>query len=206
MTQPYQPQPQPVQMDQPPKKKRRLLWIGILLGILWLAGCGAIIGAIVGEDEDPATTALPPSAAPPVATTAPPVDETTTAPQPDPEPECDRLSKADLKAVRFAARNKKIDISRGVALPLSEELQEFNGLTFTRVIALNVTTADYHEAIPIFAADDDLIEFIGVNKDALKHFHTLAGATTKSGTPIQEYRDQVLDSDEVTQLMSACAL
>jgi hypothetical protein len=202
MTQPYQPQPQPVQMEQPPKKKRRLLWIGIVLAILWLASCGAIIGAIVGEDEDPATTASPPSSAPTVVTTAPPVDETTTAPEP--EPECDRLSKADLKAVGFAARNKKIDISAGVALPLPEELQEFNGLTFTRVIALNVITADDHEAIPIFAAHDDLIEFIGVNKDAMKHFHTLAGSTTKSGTPIQEYRDQVLDSDVVTQLMSAC--
>ena len=192
-------------MGKPQNKKRRLLWIGIVLAILWLASCGAIISAVVGEDEDPATTASPPSSAPTGVTTAPPVDETSTAPDPEPEPECDRLSKADLKAVRFAARNKKIDISAGVALPLPEELQEFNGLTFTRVIALNVTTADEHEAIPIFAADDGLIEFIGVNKDAMKHFHTLAGSTTKSGTPVQEYRDQVLDSDAVTQLMSACA-
>jgi hypothetical protein len=63
VTQPYQPQPgypqQPPPPQAPPKKKRRLLWIGILLGILFLASCGAIIGAISGEDEDAATTAQP---------------------------------------------------------------------------------------------------------------------------------------------------
>jgi hypothetical protein len=86
-----------------------------------------------------------------------------------------------------------------VALPLSEVLQEFNGLTFTRVMALDTAGA----GIPIFATDDDLIEFVGVDKDATKHFHTLAGSTTRSGTPIQDYRDQLSDSDEVAQLRSA---
>jgi hypothetical protein len=67
--------------------------------------------------------------------------------EPAPEPECDKLSKADLKAIKFIARDKKIDISAGVALPLPEELQEFNGLTLTWVIALETADA----GIPIFA-------------------------------------------------------
>jgi hypothetical protein len=53
------------------------------MGILWLAGCGAIINAL-GSDDDPATTAQPTPAAA-QATNAPPVDETT-EPEPEPEP------------------------------------------------------------------------------------------------------------------------
>lgn len=105
MTQPYQPQvqPQPVR-PQPTKKNRRLIWIAIVLGILGLASCGAILNAIGGEDED-ATTAQPTPSATEAAETvaAPPAEETT---EPAPEPECDQLSKADLKMFKLSAKDR----------------------------------------------------------------------------------------------------
>jgi hypothetical protein len=91
VTQPYQPQfqPQPYPPQPPyppppqlPQKQRGWARFGVLMGILWLAGCGAIINA-VGSDDDPATTAQPTPAAA-QATNAPPVDE---KPEPEPEPE-----------------------------------------------------------------------------------------------------------------------
>jgi hypothetical protein len=82
MTQPYQPQPQqgppPGYIPPPPPgytpppppappKKRGWLRFGILFGILWLAGCGAIINAMGGGD--PVDTAAQPT---PSATTQTP--------------------------------------------------------------------------------------------------------------------------------------
>jgi hypothetical protein len=164
--------------------RNRLIWVAIVLGILWLASCG---------EDGPATTSQPtPPATQATETVASPPAEKTT--EPAPAPKCDKLSKADLEAVKFVAKDKEIDISAGAALPLPVELQEFSGVTFTRVIALDTADAGM---IPIFATDDDLIEFVGVNDDAIKHFHTLAGITTEPGTPIQEYRDRLSDSDEV---------
>jgi hypothetical protein len=128
-----------------------------------------ILNAIGGE-EDPATTAQPtPSATQATETVAAPP-----AGEPAPEPECDKLSKADLRAIKFIARDKKIDISAGVALPLPEE---FNGLTLTWVIALDTADA----GIPIFATDDDLIEF----DQAFPHaggFDHQVGAAKSSGS------------------------
>ena len=60
MTQPIYPQqPQPQPQPQPPtaKKHRWLAWIPLGV-VVFLASCGAILGAIGGED-DSATTAQP---------------------------------------------------------------------------------------------------------------------------------------------------
>jgi len=72
----------------------------------------------------------------------------------------------------------------------------------TRIIALDVSTPD-GPAIPILATDDDMIEFVGVNHDALEYFHTLAGVTGESGTSIQDYRDQLSESDQASAV-EAC--
>jgi hypothetical protein len=84
----WAPHTQPPGTGQPEPEKgnwiqRNVGWkLGVLLAILGLASCGAIINTI-GGGEDPATTAQPTSAT--MATTAPPVDETT-EPEPEPEP------------------------------------------------------------------------------------------------------------------------
>jgi uncharacterized low-complexity protein len=118
--------------------------------------------------------------------------------EPSEEPQCGKLSKPDIESVKFAARNKKTDITDSAALPLPEDLQVFNGGLFTAtwIFALKVETPDGETAIPIFAAEKDSVEFIGVNDDAIKHFHTLGGLTTEPGQPMQEYRDQLSESDE----------
>ena len=92
--QPYQPQPQPPYPPQPvqpppepPKKKRRwLLWTGIVVGILWIAGCGAIIGALGGEEN---------TAAPAPATTAP-QEPNEAAESEKPEPEASQPETAGI--------------------------------------------------------------------------------------------------------------
>jgi hypothetical protein len=149
--------------------------------------------AIAGCASSPPADSAPPTQQP--VTESPPNTET---PEPTAEPgQCDKLSKADLNALKFAAKSKKIDISGGVALPLPAELRDFNGgmVTTTRIIALDVSTPD-GPAVPIFATDDDLIELVGVNDDALEYFHTLTGVTGESGTSIQDYRDQLSESDQ----------
>jgi hypothetical protein len=87
----WAPHTQPPGTGQPEPEKgnwiqRNLGWkLGVLIaGLIWLGSCSAIVSAIGGEDT--ATTAQPTPAAT-VATTAPPVDETTEpAPEPEPEP------------------------------------------------------------------------------------------------------------------------
>ena len=124
-----------------------------------------------------------------------PTPATTTAePEPSEEPQCDKLSKADIESVKFAAKSKNTDITASAALPLPEDLQEFNGgpFTATRIFALKVETPDGETAIPIFAAEEDSVEFIGVNEDAIQYFHTLG----EPGQPLQEYRDRLDESDQ----------
>jgi hypothetical protein len=57
--------------------------------------------------------------------------------------------------------------------------------------------------VAILATDDDAIELIGVNEDAISYFHALAGTTTKSGMPIQDYRDELSESDQASAV-EAC--
>ena len=91
-----------------------------------------------------ATGAQPPADS--VTPTRTPVTEaphsSTVEPEPTAEPQCDKLSKADIESVKFAAKSKKTDITASAALPLPEDLQEFNdGLfTATRIFALKVET------------------------------------------------------------------
>jgi hypothetical protein len=66
---------------QPPKRKGWLRF-GVLIGILWIAGCGAIINAIGGGENSANTAAQPtPSATIPAA-----IEDTTTVPEPEPDP------------------------------------------------------------------------------------------------------------------------
>jgi hypothetical protein len=127
MTQPYQPQfqPQPYQpQPEPPTKKGGWLKMGILLGILWLAGCGALINAIGGDD--PATTTAQPTAAT-QATSAPPVAETT-EPEPEPEPEPTQETVKVGEKVRddsyqFTVTNVRCGVSRVGSQYLGEKAQ-----------------------------------------------------------------------------------
>jgi hypothetical protein len=170
----------------------RVIAATVMAAALGTAGCAWSPPA----DSITPTPIQPVTQAPPPATEAPESTEERT--------ECDKLSKADVKAITFAANSKKIDITGAAALPLSDELRDFNGglARMTRIIALDVSTPD-GPAVPILATDDDLIEFIGVNDDALKNFHTLAGMTGESGTSIQDYRDQLSESDEASAV-EAC--
>jgi len=165
----------------------------------------ALVAALATEgcaSSPPANSVTPtPTPTPAPVAQAPPSTE---EPEPTTDPQCDKLSKADLKALKFAAKSKKIDISGGAALPLPAESRDFNGgmVHSTRIIALDVSTPD-GPAIPILATDDDMIEFVGVNHDALEYFHTLAGVTGESGTSIQDYRDQLSESDQASAV-EAC--
>ena len=161
-----------------------------------------------------ATAALAAALATAACTANPPADSVTPTPTPTPvtqaptpsamerepseEPQCGKLSKPDIESVKFAAKSKTTDITASAALPLPEDLQVFNGGLFTAtwIFALKVETPDGETAIPIFAAEEDSVEFIGVNDHAIKHFHTLGGLTTEPGQPMQEYRDQLSESDE----------
>jgi hypothetical protein len=149
-----------------------------------------------------ATGAQPPADSVTPTPTPTPVTEATTTttaePEPTEEPQCDKLSKAEVESVKVAAKSKKTDITASAALPLPEDLQEFNGglFTATRIFALKVETPDGETAIPIFAAEEDSVEFIGVNDDAIQYFHTLGGLTTEPGQPLQEYRDRLDESDQ----------
>jgi hypothetical protein len=167
---------------------KKALTIAALTAALLLTACS---GAVDQQQSTP--TPMP-------TTTAP-----TAEPEPSEEPQCGKLSKPDIESVKFAARNKKTDITASAALPLPEDLQVFNGGLFTAtwIFALKVETPDGETAIPIFAAEEDSVEFIGVNDDAIKHFHTLGGLTTEAGQPMQEYRDQLSESDQASAV-EAC--
>ena len=162
---------------------KKALTITALAAALLLTACSGDSGAYQQQ-----------STPTPMPTTA----TTTAEPEPSEEPECDKLSKADIESVKVAAKSKKTDITASAALPLPEDLQEFNGglFTATRIFALKVETPDGETAIPIFAAEEDSVEFIGVNDDAIQYFHTLGGVTTEPGQPLQEYRERLDESDQ----------
>ena len=94
MTQ-YQPPPQPyppqpplaAPAPEPPKKKKRwLLWTIIVVVLLWLVSCGALIGALGGEEN---------TAAPAPATTAP-QEPNEGAESEEPEPEASQPETAKI--------------------------------------------------------------------------------------------------------------
>jgi hypothetical protein len=124
----WAPHTQPPGTGQPEPEKgnwiqRNVGWkLGVLLAILGLASCGAIINTI-GGGEDPATTAQPTSAT--MATTAPPVDETT-EPEPEPEPTQKTVKigeKVRDDSYQFTVTNVRCRVSRVGSQYLGEKAQ-----------------------------------------------------------------------------------
>jgi hypothetical protein len=199
VTQPYQPQsqPQPAQpQPEPAKKKRRIIWIGIVLSILWLASCGAIIDAI-GGDDDPATTAQPPpSAATTTEALPPPAEETTTEPEPEPT-SCKLLKKSQLAEIA-PGMDSSTRVKLGVWVPLSGDYQ----FGFNQVVALRLTGG----SVATFAtenlgkADHGLL--MAVNGPARKHYTW--GAAVRPGSPMDDDLQAVKASPEYAEAVD-CA-
>lgn len=114
--QPLQPGPPPVQAplpQQPIKKNRRLLIGGLvaLAVLVWLGSCGAIIGALGGDDGE--NTAAAPSTSPaaqptvaPSSEPAPTPEDQPTAEEPEPEPESWRPN-TEVDWENYSSRVKK---------------------------------------------------------------------------------------------------
>jgi hypothetical protein len=205
MTQ-QQPPPKPHQSQHqgPPKKRRVWLWIGIVLGILWMAAWGAIIGAIGGEDL--AATTAQPTPSPTCdlggceetrTPAAPPAEETTTEPEPTPESNCKPLKKSQLSEIT-TGMDSSTRVKSGVWVPLSGEYQ----FGFNQVIALRLTG----ERVATFASENlgksDHGLLIAVNRPARNHFTW--GAAVNPGSPIDNDLQAVKNSSEYAEAVD-CA-
>lgn len=194
----HQPPPQPhqPQRQEPPRKRRVWLWIGIVLGILWIAGWGAMIRAMGGED--PAATKAQPTPWPTCdlggcdetrTPAAPPAEETTTEPEPTPESNCKPLKKSQLSEITTRMDSSTRVVS-GVWVPLSEEYQ----FGFNQVIALRLTGG----RVATFAVENlgksDHGLLIAVNRPARNHFTW--GAAVNPGSAIDNDLQAVKNSSE----------